>query len=1305
MASCMSTRIPHRSFAACGLIVLLPLSSLAQGSGDLTTVEQRLEAGFLTGIPATATIQGYQSSLLADGSWSDITYSSTAQTNWAPFAHLERLGQMARAWAHPSGSLHGDATLLADILRAYDAWISRNPQSSNWWYNQIAVPQELGESMVLIKEQLSASRLNSGLSVLQRAYVARSTSSGTNTGQNRVDRAIAGIQRGIVAASVSITQDAFLAIADTILVTTSEGIQRDGSFHQHGAQLYNQGYGSLYLSGTLRWSAMAADTGFAFSEVKRRILTDYLLDGTRWMNRGQVIDYTASGRGISRKGQSTNASGLASLATTALQVSPGYREAELEALRASIIAANASGSADPALALGGGKHFWRSDLTVWHRPAAYASVKISSVRTLQPETGNGEGLKNYHLADGVNLIYRSGNEYDDIMPAWNWRKLPGTTVEQGTYSLKPSPDWGTAGTSSYAGGISDETCAGTAFQYKRRNVSARKAWFFFDDAFIALGADIDAPAATSQVETTLNQCLLNGPVTYGSGGSPQTFGSGSSTLGGLRWVHHDGIGYFFNQTPASATLQAASQSGTWQSINTGYDTTSVSKNVFGLSIRHGTAFSNGSYAYTVVPGLSAAEMPGWQTPIEVLRNDASAQAARDQDAGLIQAAFHAASSVGFGGTGSLSANSPSLLMIRYADDSLKVCAASPEAKAMSVQAQVSGLRLGAQASWLDALGDSTSLSFGLPGGDLAGSTVALRIEGGTQAEPILEFTGEGGFTSLAASFDAPFNLPADTTLMADAMTLSFTRALNGDASLTKTGTATLDLSGANTYTGGTSVHGGTVNVSNVQSAADGGWEIGPAASTSTTVNFLPGSTVSVAAGAGFRIANTIASGTSTQTLHVAGTVDNRGSLYLGRPGLLNLLPGGSWTQKGPASINGHGGYRSELSAGSGSAFIYDGDSSFGINSAAGNSGPAVLSIVGGSFTTSRGFRNHSVSGSGAAQIGLGSGGTLKISADIPALVSTAGSPFLVLLGNGARIDTNGFSTAIGVPLADLSGQTGSLTKNGAGTLSLDAANTYGGSTTVNAGTLRLGGSQGSGDIIVNFGGTLEIARGSDLSLPNSFSGGGRLVKSGTARLTLTGSQTRGGDTVIHAGTLALRSASLGDDSELSITSAAVLALEHTGTDTIRVLRFDGIAQAPGLWGAPGSGAPRESSRLSGSGLLQVGSGGFDLWLAEHAAHATGGEDGDPDGDGWANLFEYALGLDPASPNPGLSVTHGGNALAMSFLRHHAAPDVEVTAEWSDDLSEWSTEGITWDESAAPLIRITLPESGERRFLRLHARRR
>lgn len=1445
------------------VFAIFPCMGRAQTAADLATVEQRLEAGFLSSVPSSSTVASYQASLLADGSWANIDYASTSQTNWEPLAHIDRMNLMCRAWAHPSGSLYHNAGLLADILAAYDCWITKKPDSSNWWYDQIAVPQELGECMVLIKEQLSTTRLNSGLAILQRSYIARSTNSGTNTGQNRVDRAIAGIQRGIVAGSVSITQDAFLAIADTILVTSAEGIQRDGSFHQHGAQLYNQGYGSLYLSGTLKWAGMGADTGFAFSEAKRHILTDYLLDGTRWMNRGQMIDYTASGRGVSRKGQSTNGAGLASLSTSAINISPSYRTEELEALRSSSNASNSTGAANPALAFTGGKHFWRSDLTAWHRPAAYASVKISSTRTLQPECGNGEGLKNLHLGDGVNLILRTGNEYDDIMPVWNWRKLPGTTIEQGTYSLKPSADWGVAGTSTYAGGISDGTYAGTAFKYNRRNVAAKKAWFFFDDAFVALGSDIDAAAASSQVETTLNQSLLNGAVTYSTGGSPQTLGTGTTSTGGLKWVHHDSTGYFFNQVPATAAIQSAAQSGNWQTLNTGYDTTNVTKNVFALSIRHGTAFTDGSYAYSVVPGLSGAQMDGHANPIEVLRNDATAQAARHKNSGVTQAAYYAAGSVTMEAGQTLASDSPSLVLLRPGAGSLELSASSPEAKAMTVKIEATGVPLsGATPGWFDAFGAATTVAVGLPDGDLAGSTAGLRISSDGAADPVLSFEGTGGFTSLACTIDAPVNLPGTTTFLANGLTLGFPGILSGTGSLTKSGTATLNLSSNNTYPGGTLVQGGTVNVENNQSAASGGWDIGPSSASASTVNFQSGSAVAVEAGKRIRIGNNTSSGTATQTLKVAGTVSNQGSLYVGRPGVLEISSGGIWAQHGAASINGHGGYRGSLTVQTGGSFTYEGSSSFGVNPAPGSSGPALLSIAGGTFTTSRGFANDTATSSAAASLVISGGGTLKLSADIPQLLGSAGTPFLFQLGSGGgKIHTNGFAATVDRVISNVADESGSLSKTGAGTLTLTAANTHSGGTTVasgggtlivtrpealgtgpisvpkggtasgtlalaftgsasisnpfsgfnsttfsgeatlptihhlsgdttiqsdltvtgtggnglyvrsdggllrlagdirqtvgtirllglggegqgivsgdilsstggmgvtkdgtgtwtltgantynsntniNGGTLRVGdggstGTLGSANVNIAEAGTLEFCRTNELVVTNPISGTGKLVQSGSGRTVLSGSTLSSGEVKVMAGTLALTTPVLADASKVEIAASAILSLEHSGTDTIQSLLLDGVPQASGTWGAPGSGADHVSPRLAGSGLLLVVAGPFENWMDANPQLVDRAEDGDPDRDGWVNLIEYALGLNPLSPNPRPASRVEDGKLVMEFARAANVPGVTLIPEWSKDLIEWFQDDIEW-EPGSPTSRVRIPsDPSEQRFLRL-----
>ena len=66
-----------------------------------------------------------------------------------------------------------------------------------------------------------------------------------------------------------------------------------------------------------------------------------------------------------------------------------------------------------------------------HRRAGfYSSIRMSSTRTVRSEQCNGEGLRNYHMGDGVTLFVRSGAEYVGIFPVWDWRRLPGITCRQ-----------------------------------------------------------------------------------------------------------------------------------------------------------------------------------------------------------------------------------------------------------------------------------------------------------------------------------------------------------------------------------------------------------------------------------------------------------------------------------------------------------------------------------------------------------------------------------------------------------------------------------------------------------------------------------------------------------------------------------------------------------------------------------------------------------------------------------------------------------------------------------------------------------
>ncbi|MBC8010745.1 MAG: hypothetical protein H7067_11695 [Burkholderiales bacterium] len=130
--------------------------------------------------------------------------------------------------------------------------------------------------------------------------------------------------------------------------------------------------------------------------------------------------------------------------------------------------------------------------------------------------------------------------------------------------------------------------------------------------------------------------------------------------------------------------------------------------------------------------------------------------------------------------------------------------------------------------------------------------------------------------------------------------------------------------------------------------------------------------------------------------------------------------------------------------------------------------------------------------------------------------------------------------------------------------------------------------------------------------------------------------------------------------------------------------------------------------------------GYAAWKTENftaeqlAVPAFIADDADPDGDGRANLLEYALGTTPTTADadlnaPALSLTDGH--LRLTYVRPDGRDDLAYAVDWSSDLATWysSTEYVITDapiaaEGGGALItaRAVAPFGvPARQFLRLH----
>ena len=383
----------------------------------------------------------------------------------------------------------------------------------------------------------------------------------------------------------------------------------------------------------------------------------------------------------------------------------------------------------------------------------------------------------------------------------------------------------------------------------------------------------------------------------------------------------------------------------------------------------------------------------------------------------------------------------------------------------------------------------------------------------------------------------------------------------GILSLSKTGAGTLVLSGANTYSGATTISGGVLQFAtpaSLYNAAVGSW-------TPANITISSGAAIAVNVGgpSDFQPADV-----TNLLAGLDGAVNNNG------------LQGGS-------SI----GFDTTNAASPATLANNIADTTGPAGGAVGLAklGPGAL-ILTGSNTCS-----------GATTI---SGGTLQIG-------NGGSNGYLasqsVAMSNNAAL---AFSHADTFSYAGAISGSGQLTEQGGGALILTGNNTYTGPTTANGGTLQIGnGGSGEGmtsSITMSNNAAVVFNHNDSLSYGGAISGSGQLVKLGTGLLDLTGTSTYSGPTTISAGTVELdgNGDNLPTATALTIASGGVLDLAGvpqtvgslSGSAGATVTNHYSEYPIPTLTVAPSSGSTttfagdiigRNALALSGSGELTL----------------------------------------------------------------------------------------------------------------------
>ncbi|PNG47328.1 MULTISPECIES: autotransporter outer membrane beta-barrel domain-containing protein [unclassified Variovorax] len=395
----------------------------------------------------------------------------------------------------------------------------------------------------------------------------------------------------------------------------------------------------------------------------------------------------------------------------------------------------------------------------------------------------------------------------------------------------------------------------------------------------------------------------------------------------------------------------------------------------------------------------------------------------------------------------------------------------------------------------------------------------------------------------------------------------------GSIGVVKRGAGRLVLSGTNTYSGGTTVTGGTLSISsdpNLGTAAGPLTLDGGTLQNTATVTTARAITIG-SGGGGFQTdadltATGSISGTGSVTKTGAGTLTLAGAnTYAGtttlsagtlRAGAANAFNAASAVTLGGGATLDLNNFSQTIGSLAGFGFVALGTGTLtaggdntsttfsGVMSGNGglikigtgtltldrdNTHTGGVTINAGTVRLDNGFRGL---GADTATATVNSGGTLDLGGQYGiaqhvdlmggTLTSSTGEALLrgtVTLGTGGTNTIGNDGTGL-----ILEGAVGgdSVTIAGTGRVYYRAANTYTGTTTINPGAVldTAASGTGNGSGITN-NGTLWFEQDSSGAVSQDISGIGELVKFGDGTLTLSGANTYGGGTVISQGTLSV----------------------------------------------------------------------------------------------------------------------------------------------------------------------------------------
>lgn len=588
--------------------------------------------------PLRETADRYCREQRKDGAFRSVAEMYPEKNNDCQVLHCCMIKTLASAFYH-----YGEDVYRVAAVKGIAYWEKIKFQgASNWFHNSILIPRMLLDTLLLLDGQIEKAQRSYLISEIEGAYTEERYvyDIGANiVWTNMIMLHLACYLKNetlYAQAARRINEEMRFAqqhspsdkewrrkhwrkyVGNRIEGDIYEGVQEDYSFFEHGPLLHTGAYGKAYLFSLcqLMYECRGTDV---LQESSCRFLIDYLLEHYRWTMTGETQDYNVIGRKIAEKNKQISMESNLTFAQLLRLVEDSgisYRIEEIKETRMRMEEGKSPVS--------GVQYFPKGKYLVGKSGSLSVAVRMTCRGMLASESVNWENLKCWHLGNGVSYVYTDGKDYDRVFPAYNWEKIPGSTVEcRQRPVLDRKQHIAVEGSESvYCGGIAGQNCGAAAMELKKDGLKAKKSWFFLGGEWICLGSDICC-SGEGEVITTVNQMKRRGNL-WADGIVQEK----ECSIDGVSWLGHCRAAYIFSGGQKIRVVSGTSK-GDWNDI--AYDQSPQrpdkpmpqEEEMVTVWLSHGVKPSGGRYEYRILP-WEEGEVP--EAKVKVLANNEKVQA-------------------------------------------------------------------------------------------------------------------------------------------------------------------------------------------------------------------------------------------------------------------------------------------------------------------------------------------------------------------------------------------------------------------------------------------------------------------------------------------------------------------------------------------------------------------------------------------------------------------------------------------------------------------------------------------------------